>query len=130
MSRSFLFSTLLVVMFAVSCSSQSNTSFVRNKTELTTPSAGWTLKYKELYESEKALICILQLEPPQGMAAQVISKVEATVMVPDSKKPIEKYVLGKTWSWESDPNVNFIDSKEEIAKLLAKAKRLEVPPQP
>lgn len=97
------------------------------KIEITAPSAGWQIRPKAVYETPDAIVCLFELERPKGMAAQVISKIQTMVAVPNTGKPIKRFVLGKTWNWNSDPEVAFIDSVDEIAKLLESAKRIDKP---
>ena len=91
---------------------------------LQVPSAGWTLQPVAAYRLPDAIWTIHQLHPPDGMAAQVISEVSDTVQLPASDLPVQRYVLGKTWNWNANPDVTFIDSLESLRPQLENAEKL------
>ncbi len=131
MSRSLLYNLPILVLLTVSCRSQSaSEEMEEHSIEITTPSAGWGLRAIQAYESKEAIICLFQLDPPKGMSAQVISKVQVGIKLPAVGKPMKPFVLGKTWSWDSNPEITFIDFPEDIAPLLANANPIEIQPKP
>ncbi len=94
-----------------------------------TPSAGWTLAPLEAWETGKAVYCLFQLTPPQGMSAQVISSVVSAMQIPASEKPKKRVVLGKTWNWSSQHDIEFPESLQGFrSQLTNEAKRVELLP--
>lgn len=94
---------------------------------LDTPSAGWTVDAVEAWETEEAIYCVFQLMPPQGMAAQVISRVESKMQIPASTKLKRLVVLGKTWNWSSNADIDFPNDQESFrSSISAKATRIEI----
>ena len=95
------------------------------------PSAGWSLSPLEAWESDDAIHCLFQLTPPEGMAASVISKVRASMRIPQSTKPKRRIVFGKTWNWGSEAEIEFAKDLDSFrADLSSRAKRLEIETAP
>lgn len=90
---------------------------------LAVPTAGWSLEPVAAYQLPAELWIIHQLRAPEGMAAQVISEVSDTVSLPASALPIKHFVLGKTWNWDSNPEVRFIDSLDSLKPKLDGARQ-------
>ncbi len=92
-----------------------------------TPTPGWSLELQNAYFVDDELWCIHQLTSPDGMVAQVISDVvgKATLTLPASRATpppaIRHYVLGKTWNWNPDETLVFLDSLDAIAGTLERA---------
>ncbi len=58
------------------------------------------------------------------MAAQVISEAAAPVSfvhLGKGEAQTRHYVVGKTWNWDNNPEINFIESAEELKDALAEA---------
>ena len=92
-----------------------------------TPSAGWIAKPLEAWETDEAIICIFQLSPPEGMAAQVITKIESTMRIPASAKPKRLVAIGKTWNWTPGGKIEFPkDIQLFQSSLSAIANRIEI----
>ncbi|MDQ8180677.1 hypothetical protein [Pelagicoccus sp. SDUM812005] len=91
-----------------------------------TPTPGWTLVPMMLYRSgENRYLCIHSLSAPQGMVAQMLStaSTQLTFRHDGSAEPsIRHYVLGKTWNWNGNPELTFIDSLDQIKDALADAR--------
>ena len=106
---------------------------------LTVPSAGYSLKIAEVYEVGDETWVLAEVKRRGGMAAQVISRVQATapVAAKDDGK-IRAFVGGVNWNWKSpeDGSVEFVDDLEPVrtkakdagGKLLHKAPE-EPPPR-
>ncbi len=90
---------------------------------LDTPSAGWKLAPLEAWETDKTILCLFQLTPPEGMSAQVITSIASEMQLSPSKKPKTRVVLGKTWKWSSESDIQFPNSYEAFKKQLGKAAR-------
>lgn len=89
-----------------------------------TPTPGWSLKPLYLYHVGNELWCIHQLSGPQGMVAQMISTAsDEFAFVPPSEPvpPIKHFVLGKTWNWNSNPDVTYIDALTDLQSQLQSA---------
>lgn len=98
-------------------------SELKESISISTPSAGWNIEIIGLYRTQRNYICVSKLSPPEGMAASVISEVELSFSLkkPTQPLPFRHYVLGKTWKWNANPEVTFIDSLDEIKDALAEA---------
>lgn len=93
---------------------------------LDTPSAGWAASPLEVWETETSVVCLFQLQRPEGMAAQVISSIEASMRIEKSPKPKRIAVLGKSWAWGERSDLDFPkDLASFRSALSSKAKRLE-----
>lgn len=103
-------------------------TIIEKTLEIQTPTAGWTLKPVDLYRmGDKEYWAIHQLTAPDGMAAQVISSVSATIRFRHAgpgEPEVKHFVLGKTWNWNANPEVNFIDSRDPLKDALADAERI------
>ena len=91
---------------------------------LTTPSGGWSLALSRAYATENGSALVWQLTPPDGPSISMISEVQASAKVEKLQSPVTHYVLGKTWNWESNPEVSFIDSLDALKDALAEAEPL------
>jgi hypothetical protein len=97
-----------------------------------TPTPGWTITPISAYQVGDEIWCIHQLTPPEGMVAQVISKIEGSITLllpapePNSAPTIRHYILGKTWNWNSDPKLIFLKSLDGIADQLKTATPLKI----
>lgn len=96
--------------------------------QIQTPTPGWELAPLQLYRlSEKEYWAIHQLTGPDGMVAQMISSTETTFSFPhQAEEPpsVKHLVLGKTWNWDGNPEVAFIDSLDDIEDALAEAEAI------
>jgi zinc protease len=94
------------------------------------PTPGWKLAPQAAYQVGDEIWCIHQLTPPEGMVAQVISKIEGSITLllpaPDPTPTIRHYILGKTWNWNSDPKLIFLKSLDGIADQLKTATPLKI----
>jgi len=96
---------------------------------ITAPSAGWSFESVEAYRvDDRAVWIVCRLRPPQGMAAQVISTLEKTLRLPHTKLPRRVFVIGKTWNWEADDGVQYVESRDAIADTLRKAAPIPLEP--
>jgi len=91
--------------------------------QLDTPSAGWQLAPLEAWETDEAIYCLFQLSPPQGMSAQVITSIVSEMQLPASEKLKKRVILGKTWKWSSDSNIEFPKSLEAFKEQLGEGAR-------
>ena len=95
--------------------------------KIDTPSAGWRAEPLEAWETTDTLFCLFQLSPPEGMAAQVISKIESKMRLPESEKPKKIVVLGKTWNWSPSESISFPESRDAFLDSLPEdASRVEI----
>ncbi|MBD5778013.1 hypothetical protein IEN85_00705 [Pelagicoccus sp. NFK12] len=92
---------------------------------LQTPTPAWKLVPMMLYRtSENEYLCVHTLSAPDGMVAQVLSTVSNQISfrhLGSSEPVVRHYVLGKTWKWNGNPEVTFIDSIDELKDALADA---------
>ena len=86
--------------------------------KLQVPDSGWRIRILEIHKVNKELVVISEVYRMKGMAAQVISTIEDTVMVPASELKVTHFVIGKTWNWSDGSPYTFIGSKDEIMKDL------------
>lgn len=95
--------------------------------KLQVPSPAWTVSISEAWIVGEELWVIAKLAQKQnGMAAQVITDVEASVTIPGIPDlPVTYYVLGKTFGWEPEAaNVKFIDSISAIEEGLDRGEKV------
>ena len=102
--------------------SSNDSALITDSIEITVPSAGWQLIPHGVFQADDRLICIYKLKAPTDMAAQVISTVAGSVSFTAPDLPREQFVLGKTWAWNSNPEINFIDSLDELTEDLKNAR--------
>lgn len=92
---------------------------------LQTPTPAWQLVPLMLYRTgENDYLCIHTLTPPDGMVAQMLSSTTNTITfrhTGQSEPATKHYVLGKTWKWNGNPEITFIESLDEIKDALADA---------
>jgi len=144
MYKTAALSLIGVLLFLNSCNappragefkgSQSTLIINNDSVSLKVPSAGWKIDPVSVYEIDANTIWIIyRLEPPSGFAAQVISESATKIRFYrhrsgyQSELPppvITQFVLGKTWAWNSNPEIRFIPSLKELEEDLKNAKSL------
>ena len=90
------------------------------------PNPAWKLQITEIYETDSELLVLAQIDSKNAITSQVISTISDTVTaeLKDGNKPIQYYLIGKKWNWNSPKNsVVFIESREAIQSLIKKATR-------
>ncbi len=91
-----------------------------------TPTPAWKLVPMMLYRtSENEYLCVHTLTAPDGMVAQMLSTTSNQISFQHSGSDnpvIHHYILGKTWNWNGNPELTFIDSLDEIKDALADAR--------
>lgn len=92
---------------------------------LDTPTPGWSAEVQSVHRVDSELWVIYRLTPPEGIVAQMISTTQAhcSVNAPEDL-PVKHFVIGKTWSWKSNPEVQFVDSKSSLEEALAQSESL------
>jgi hypothetical protein len=96
---------------------------------ITVPDAGWQLRVERIYEQPTEIWILVHLERRPGMAAQMITHVEAKLPVAVPAKPQKVFVTGKTWAWKNEEPYEFVPSfgpvlrQVETAKLLFPAEK-------
>lgn len=98
---------------------------------LDTPTPGWELESLFLYQVGGELWALHQLTPPDGMVAQMLSTTSTTFRFTPPSEPLPKirhFVTGKTWNWNGNPEVTFLDSFDEIRDELSDGKLLSLQP--
>lgn len=91
-----------------------------------TPNPSWSLAPVSAFQVGNEIWCLYQLTAKEGMFAQVISQANAEMKFSAPELPIKNFVLGKTWSWKSDPNVIFIDSMNDLGDQFTDAKPIDI----
>lgn len=102
---------------------------VTQRLTLDTPTPGWALESLFLYQVGDELWALHQLTPPDGMVAQMLSTTSTTFRFTPPSEPLPKirhFVTGKTWKWQSNPEVTFLDSFDEIRADLDEGKMLSL----
>lgn len=95
--------------------------------EMNVPDSTWGLQIKEVYQVGEELWAISELKrAPSGMIGlTVITKLKANVRVKaDEETPVKHFVQGKTWGWENEEDITFIESLDEIKDDLENGERL------
>lgn len=123
MNRHFQIALTLLACLCVntSCAKQEDEAITRtDKIKLTTPTAGWDIQPISVHQAGEEIWSLYEIEEPRGIAAQVISEVSSAVEFKASslEAPVKQHVIGKTWNWDSNPEITFIDSLEAYQKLI------------
>ncbi len=120
MKSSILYACLFLA--AISCARPAETQ--QATVSVQTPSAGWSLKPLAVYQTTDEYWLVFQLQAPDGPAAQVISEVSSTIHFQGNELPQKRFVLGKTWNWNSNPEIVFLDSLEPLQADLQAATQI------
>ncbi|MDQ8185414.1 hypothetical protein [Pelagicoccus sp. SDUM812002] len=101
------------------------TQAVTRTTTIQTPTPAWKMVPTTLYRTgENKYLCVHTLDAPDGMVAQMLSSTSDQLSFRHDavgEPVIDHYILGKTWNWDGNPEVTFIDSLDEIKDALADA---------
>jgi hypothetical protein len=118
--RTGLLVSTLILAFQMGCQPNANSAMKMESIRLSldTPAAGWTVNPIEAWETDETIFCLFQLAPPEGMAAQVISKIESEMLIPSSTKTKRLVVLGKSWKWGADPNIDFHEHRDSFRNSI------------
>jgi hypothetical protein len=93
--------------------------------ELTVPDASWEIAIDQVYRVGDELWVITAVsQNPDIIGAQVISAIEAKLVLDAPDLPEQYFVLGKTWNWPNPEPYRFLDNLEPIEAELASGKRL------
>jgi hypothetical protein len=96
---------------------------------LQAPDTSWSLEIRSIVQVEDELRVVAELSQQRGrMAAMMITTVSDTVSLPLPEFPVSVYVIGKTWNWENEEDVTFVEGWTELDPLLKGGQRLY--PQP
>lgn len=89
------------------------------KVSFATPNPSWKANITEAKVVDKEIWVKVDAETAGGIAAQVISKAEATATIEAPDLPVKYAVFGKTWKWANkEKDIFFVDdvSKEDREK--------------
>lgn len=88
---------------------------------VTVPTSGWTLKIAEVYEVGDEVWVLAEVREHGGIAAQVITRREATVPVtPAAGRTVRTFVGGATWNWR-DPDARQVEFVDDLKAIRTKA---------
>lgn len=86
---------------------------------LDVPSTAWTLSIESVYQLQEEVWVVARVKSdPHVMGAMAITTLEESVMVTAADLPVKKFVLGKTWNWESEGDVTFVKTLEDLQPQL------------
>ncbi len=89
---------------------------------VTVPSGGWDLKIAEVHEVDDEIWVLTELHNRGGLAAQVITRLEATApVVPPADRKVRTFVSGATWNWR-DPDAGPVEFVDDLDAVRKKAK--------
>ena len=91
---------------------------------ISAPDSGWRIRIHKVYQVDNELWVISILSRIEGQAVQKISKCSDNVAISKSHLPVKHFVLGKTWNWAMEKNIVYIESYDEIEKMLKSGKLL------
>jgi len=121
MTKSFSWKALAWIPFlaVLSCGTSVNESgstkidFVMNA-----PNPNHVLTIQRACERDGTLFVLarVQVRDPNAMAASVITELSDAVVVPGHFEDVERYLVGKTWSWHDSP-VMIVESGEEFDRI-------------
>lgn len=83
--------------------------------ELDAPSPLWSIQIRAVRQVGDELWVLSDLNQRDGMGAMVITTVsdERTVEA-DDDLPVKHFVTGKTWNWENEGEMTFIDDADQM----------------
>lgn len=98
----------------------------RIELRIDTPDAGWSLKIESVYRTPESIAVISRLSRNEQPAPQVISTVYSTAQIPLSQidRPVQHYVIGKSWDWKNTDAYESIESMHALDALLKDAELL------
>jgi len=93
---------------------------------LDAPNPAWQLEIEGVYAAPDQLIAVSRLTRREDVAAaQVITTLSDSLTLPENdERPVQHYILGKTWNWGDSEDYEFIDSLDAIATELDAAKQI------
>jgi zinc protease len=92
---------------------------------LTVPDTMWAISIDKVYEVKGEIWVISTVSrSSEGMGAQVISEVKASVKLAAPDLPVKHYIIGKTWRWENKEPYTFIKNVKELERELKSGKLL------
>lgn len=92
--------------------------------ELEVPNPALKLQIVEIYETDTAIVVLAQIDSKNTITSQIVSTISDTVTaeLSDTSKPVQYYVIGKKWHWNSPSNsVNFIENRDALQVIIEKA---------
>jgi len=97
--------------------------------ELQVPNPRWSIAIRQVRRVNDELWVVSDLSKQDGMAAMVITTVSdsVTVAAPESWS-VRHFVTGRTWRWDNDDAVAFIDSVEALGEPWRAGKPVMIGP--
>ena len=91
---------------------QKNTQVKEHVAEvrLTVPDSTWGIQIVNVTQTDNEIAVICELIQSDMMGLMVISEVADAVKFTANDLPISYYIKGKTWDWENQETVTFMDA--------------------
>jgi hypothetical protein len=106
---------VIVSLLLAACAATAKTAEPkRESVELSvlTPDAGWVFRVREVRETDQDVWVWAELQRRPGLAAQQLTTVKASAMVPTGK-PRTVFITGKTWRWANEEPYRFVERHPE-----------------
>ncbi len=112
----------LVLFFFTTAAGANET---RITVKLSVPDTTWGITIQEVHKVGNELWVISSVsQNPDTMGAQVISEVQASIIIAVPDLPVKNFIIGKTWAWENTEPYTFIIDRKQIETDLNSGERL------
>ena len=93
--------------------------------EVAVPDGAWTLQFDEVWRMQGELWVFARVSRPEdALAAQMITRLRAEVAVRLPPLPMKYFVLGKTWEWKNQEEVEWITERSDAYRNRRRGERL------
>jgi hypothetical protein len=91
---------------------------------VTVPEGGWHLRIERVFEFEKEIWVLAQLQHTRGPSTQAIQTVQAALPAGLPAKAQRVFIAGKTWSWANPESYEFVPLLSAVIKQAGSARVL------
>lgn len=91
---------------------------------VTVPEGGWHLRIERVFEFEKEIWILAQLQHTPGPSTQMIQTAQAALPAGLPAKTPRIFIAGKTWSWANPEPYEFVPALSAVIKQAGSARVL------
>lgn len=114
-----------VLSFFSACSTVAEKEEGDVTVSLQAPDTTWSLQIRGVFLMDQEIRVVAELSQERGgMGAMMITTVSDTVSLDLPDFPVSVYVIGKTWKWENEEDITFVEGWGDLDPLLKDGQRL------
>lgn len=115
---------LLMMMFSLTLTAE-EVDEPHLTVSLQVPDTTWSIQIRGVFELEEEIWVVAELfQKPNAMGAMMITTVTDSIPLTLPDLPQKTFVIGKTWKWENEEEVSFVEGWNALSPKLEGVTRL------